>query len=340
MSKSSPLRIAFLDVGHGYTIIISIIEDGIKRAIIIDCNDAIKTKNYILDNEIQVVDYILITHLHQDHYKGINMLIDSLMKNGIEIKNVCWEKDKYLRSDEEQRSKYNMFTKRLYEYHTNSRINYVAKRFDDKKYRRLDNKVLNDFKAKIIYPNSFIANYFDDRNVNNTSAVVQIEYKEFKIILPGDLEGEGWYFLKQNFDDLKCNILKMPHHGGYFKGKAHELSTSEVIDNTDPEFAVISTGQNEKYKHPSKETIEYLASENINILCTEVTDLCDKNRLDKKECIISKLGIKYKGSSINCPCAGNIIFEIDDEIKLVSHNYLELNEVRDDFEDRTCINLQ
>lgn len=145
MSKSSPLQIAFLDVGHGDTIIISIIEDGIKRAIIIDCNDAIKTKKYILGNGIQIVDYILITHLHSDHYSGINMLIDSLIKNDIKVRNVCWERDKYLRSDENEKSRYNTFTTKLDEYHINSEINYVAKRFDDKKYRRLDNKKIKSF---------------------------------------------------------------------------------------------------------------------------------------------------------------------------------------------------
>lgn len=202
-------------------------------------------------------------------------------------------------------------------------------------------KKLNHFKAQIIYPNSFIANYFDSKNINNTSAVVQIEYKKFKVILPGDLEGHGWHFLKKYFTDLKCNILKLPHHGGYFEGDHAELSTSEVIDYTDPEFAVISTGQNEKYRHPSKETIDYLASKNINILCTEVTDLCDENRLGKKECIISKLGIEYKGKSIKCPCAGNIIFEIDDEIKLIPHDYeVVLNDIRNNFESRTCLDLK
>jgi competence protein ComEC len=103
MNKSSPLKIAFLDVGHGDAIVISIVENNIKKAIIIDCNDAIKTKNYILENDIQVVDYIVITHLHQDHYSGINALIDLLIKKDIEIRNVCWEKDKYLRSDKEQK---------------------------------------------------------------------------------------------------------------------------------------------------------------------------------------------------------------------------------------------
>lgn len=340
MSKSTPLEIAFLDVGHGDTIVISIIEDNIKRGIIIDCNDVIKTKKYILDKSIEIVDYILITHLHEDHYRHVNSLITALIDNDIQIKNVCWEKDKCIRSDKDKAKNYKDFTNKLLENHSNFGIENGIKKFSGKNYIRLDNDIVKEFKAKIIYPNSLAANTFNDNNINNTSTVVQIEYNNFKIILPGDLEGQGWYMLKTYIDDLKCDILKMPHHGGYFEGKSNAMSTGEVIDYTSPKFAIISTGQNDNYKHPYKETIDYLASKNINTICTEVTDLCDKDRLNKKACVISKLGIKYNGSKKSCPCAGDIIFEIDDEIKLVSHNYDKLNEVRNSFEDRQCIDIK
>jgi competence protein ComEC len=338
MDKATPLQLAFLDVGHGDTTIISTIEDNIKRAIIIDCNDAIKTKNYILKNEIQVIDYIVITHLHQDHYKGVNALIDLLIKNDIKIHNVCWEKDKYLRTDEEQKSRYKAFTTKLDEYHINGVVGYVGKRFDNNRYRRLDNAAISGYKTQIIYPNSFIANHFDDKNVNNTSAVVQIEYNNFKIILPGDLEGEGWHMLNTYISDLKCDILKIPHHGGYFSGGTNTLSLGQVIDYSIPKFAIISTGQNEKYKHPSKETIEYLASKTINILCTEVTNLCDSGRINKRECVISKLEISTKDKK-SCPCSGDIIFQIADEIKLISHTHELINEIRENFTNRLCTNI-
>jgi competence protein ComEC len=237
-----------------------------------------------------------------------------------------------------KKSKYNIFTRKLLEYHVNKNINYVSKRFDKKNYKRLDNGHIKEFSSQIIYPNSFIANYFDDNNVNNTSTVVKIQYKNFKVILPGDLEGEGWYFLKKYMNDLKCDILKMPHHGGYFKEHNKSLSTGDVIECTSPKFAIISTGQNDNYNHPYKETIEYLSNRKINTICTEVTDLCAKDRLNKKESIVAQLGIKkYKGKQKNCPCAGDIIFEIDDDIKLVSNNYDILNKVRENFEDRLCI---
>lgn len=340
MSKTPPLQIAFLDVGHGDTIIISTIENNVKRAIIIDCNDAIRTRKYILANEIQVVDYILITHLHQDHYSGVNMLINELIKKDIKINNICWEKDKYLRTDNNDNKNYRTFIEKLRENHIKNGIRYVSKRFDDRNYRRLDNGVIKNLKAEIIYPNSFIANNFDDNNVNNTSAVVQIQYNKFKIILPGDLEGEGWNMLKMyTVDDIQCDILKMPHHGGYFGESSDALSLNQVIDMSKPKFAIISSGQNEKYKHPSKDTIKCLSDNNINILCTEVTDLCDNLRLDKKECIKSLLGTCEKIKEKSCPCVGDIIFEIDDKIRIIPNDEKKLNQVRENFENRICKNI-
>ena len=336
----SPLQIAFLDVGHGDTIIISTKEKNVNRVIIVDCNDAIKTKNYILNNKIQIIDYIIITHLHQDHYRGINSLIDLLLKNNIKVKNICWEKDKYLRTDEDQKNRYKIFTSKLDEYHINGDIGYIGKRFEGSSYRRIDNNNIQEYKVEIIYPNSLIANYFDDKNVNNTSTVIRIQYNNFKIILPGDLEGEGWKKLKENVTDLKCDILKMPHHGGYFVEDNNSISTSKVIDLTKPNFSIISTGQNDNYNHPSKETIECLTSKGVNILCTQATNLCDKDRLSKKECVMSKLGITHKGNKNHCPCVGDIVFEINSEIRLVSQQYKTVNEVKSNFKNRICTDIR
>ncbi|WP_025161849.1 ComEC/Rec2 family competence protein [Paraclostridium bifermentans] len=339
MKKTPPLQIAFLDVGHGDTIVISFIEDGIKKGIIIDCNDPIKTKNYIIKNNIQVIDYILITHLHLDHYRGVNSLIDILRKNEIEVNTICWEKDRYLREDESEKKNYRTFTAMLEENHINNGIGYMSKRFDSNNYKSLESGNIKDLSINIVYPNSFVANYFDDKNVNNTSTVVKIDFKDFRIVLPGDLEGEGWYMLEQYLPDLNSDILKSPHHGGSFESGDKSLSVEEVIDLVNPKYMVISTGQNDKYRHPSKKTIEYSTCKNIKVLCTQATSLCDINRLEKKEYIISKLKNGNKGSKNSCPCVGDIVFELDEDIKIISPEVSAINDIKSKLTNRLCLNL-
>ncbi|MNO02866.1 hypothetical protein D3C81_2233980 [compost metagenome] len=51
------------------------------------------------------------------------------------------------------------------------------------------------------------------------------------------------------------------------------------------------------------------------------------------------LGVNGCRNKNGCPCAGDIIFEIGDEIKVISQEYTTLNKVRGNFTNRLCTNL-
>ena len=290
-----------------------------------------------ISNNIDIIDYIIITHFHTDHYRGINALIDSLTNNGIVIKNICWEKDKVYREPEEQMTYVN-FTRKLLDNHLKLDIGCMVKRFNGTDYIKLSIDDVDDVDINIVYPNNFAANSFSDKNINNTSTVLRIEYKNKKIMLPGDLEGEGWNILNNYLKDLKCDILKMPHHGDYFGSTDGVLSTAQIIRETNPKFAVISTGKNDIYKHPDKKTIEYLKDSDITVLCTQVTNLCDRDRINKRECIVNKLQFDTKRYNKDwCPCIGDIIFEINDDIKLIPYTYDNVKDIKRIFDTPKCI---
>lgn len=344
MKNVSPLRIAFLDVGHGDSIVLSITDSmGLKRAIIVDTPNVIKTKNYIIENKIDVVDYIIITHFHKDHYSGINSLIESLVSKGIDVKNVCWEKDKVFRVPEEQKD-YVMFTTKLLESHLRLGIGCMSKKFDNNQYKNLELQNVTDLNVDIIYPNNFAANSVFDSNINNTSTVLRVEYNGFKIILPGDLEGDGWKILKDYIHDenlIKCDILKMPHHGDYFNKNIKSIGTEELIKYTDPKYAIISTAENKLYNHPDELTVKYLKENNIHVLCTQVTDMCTKTRCEKRDDILKKLNIDVKKYNKNwVPCMGDIILEVDNNIRLVSHEENIISDIKNTFTNPVCCNVE
>lgn len=62
---------------------------------------------------------------------------------------------------------------------------------------------------------------------------------------------------------LKSNILKIAHHG------SKTSSLKDFVEAVAPEFAVISLGKNNKYGHPSPETIDTLDSLYIPTLRTD-----------------------------------------------------------------------
>jgi len=53
-----------------------------------------------------------------------------------------------------------------------------------------------------------------DRNVNNESLVYRLEVDGFSALFTGDLERKGQLkLIKNHEDELKCDVLKVPHHG-------------------------------------------------------------------------------------------------------------------------------
>ena len=63
---SNPLvRVAFLDVGQGDTIVIPLPVE--REAVVVDCIDAGAVVDYLKHEGISVVRALIVTHLHSDH---------------------------------------------------------------------------------------------------------------------------------------------------------------------------------------------------------------------------------------------------------------------------------
>ncbi len=62
----------------------------------------------------------------------------------------------------------------------------------------------------------------------------------------------------------KVDILKVPHHG------SKNGLTKKFLDLADPSTAVISSGKNNSYGHPSKEVLDMLKAKNVQIKRTDM----------------------------------------------------------------------
>lgn len=104
-----------------------------------------------------------------------------------------------------------------------------------------------------------------------------LKNNNYSILFTGDLGSEGWKEIFERNPKLKCDILKMPHHGAYYKENKNNWGTEHLLEQLQPKAAIISTGENAGYKHPSLETIKALVNKDVRIFCTEYTELCDSN---------------------------------------------------------------
>lgn len=98
---------------------------------------------------------------------------------------------------------------------------------------------------------------------NNDSVVLYGNLLGEHFLFTGDLEEEGEQELIATYPNLPVDVLKAGHHGS--KGS----SSPAFLAYTSPQIALISVGQNNRYKHPHQETLERFRAQNMTIYRTD-----------------------------------------------------------------------
>ncbi|MFW6306756.1 MAG: DNA internalization-related competence protein ComEC/Rec2, partial [Bacillota bacterium] len=98
---------------------------------------------------------------------------------------------------------------------------------------------------------------------NENSLVMKMIYKDFSLLLTGDLEIAGEERLVQGNYDLKSDILKLGHHG------SNSSSSEAFLDQVIPDHAVISAGKNNNYGHPAPRVLERVKDNDIRYWRTD-----------------------------------------------------------------------
>ena len=102
-------------------------------------------------------------------------------------------------------------------------------------------------------------------NRNNQSMVLLLQYKDFEMLLTGDVEKAGELEIaRQEYFGVnrKIDVLKVAHHG------SSGSSCEELLEVLHPKLSLISCGKNNSYGHPHAETLERLEDVGSEILTT------------------------------------------------------------------------
>lgn len=126
---------------------------------------------------------------------------------------------------------------------------------------------------------------FPDRDIsglssNDGSLVMRLIYGDTSVMLQGDSTAKiEQYLVSLNKGELQSTILKAGHHG------SRTSTTEEYVKAVSPKWTVISSGENNSYGHPHKETLDTLAKLKISTL-----DTCNNGRItfisDGKEFVL------------------------------------------------------
>lgn len=120
-----------------------------------------------------------------------------------------------------------------------------------------DNLPMMGSKLQVLYPNKI------GDGGNNDSIVLYGKLLGSSFLFTGDLEKEGEEELMVSYPNLKASVLKAGHHGS--KGSSSEA----FLDQLHPSLALVSAGENNRYKHPNDETLERFKERHIKVLRTD-----------------------------------------------------------------------
>ncbi|RAK08153.1 competence protein ComEC [Halanaerobium saccharolyticum] len=228
------LKIHFIDVGQGDSILIeevggqNILVDGGDRADKITAGII----NYLRDQNVKKLDYLISTHPHADHIGGLVDIIDS------------FEVGTVLDSGK-------VHTSKTYE---NYLIKIDQENINFETPRRGDKFKIGESELHFLHPEQNLEAY----DLNNSSLVFLLEFRQQNFLFTGDIEAEVERKLLAENPELKVDIIKVPHHG------SKTSSFAGWIKSIQPETAVIQVGENH-YGHPAAKIIELYQSQGARV---------------------------------------------------------------------------
>lgn len=231
------LKVHFIDVGQADAILI----EQKDNTMLIDAGEY-ETRDilseYIKKQNISKIDYVIATHPHSDHIGAMSSIIDNF-----DIGKVLMSKKTHTTNV------YKKFLESMNKKNIEKEVPQVGDSFK-----------IGDAKFEIVGP-TYDSDYKDD--TNNYSIVLKLTFGNNTFLFTGDAETLSEKDMIEKNIDLKCDLLKVGHHGS-------DTSTSDILlEKANPKYAVICVGKDNKYGLPKSSTIEKLNKNGIQIYRTD-----------------------------------------------------------------------
>ncbi len=241
--KSNDFMITFIDVGQGDGIFMR--ENDTTYLIDGGSTDVSQVGKYriipyLKSEAVSKIDYAIMTHADNDHINGLKEILNG---DDIKIKTLVMPVTNLVDDA------YNEIVKLAED--AGTEVIYIC----------AGDVIASgmDFSITCIHPDSdFIA---VDRN--DYSTVLKVCYKEFEILLTGDVTESGERSMLEYVKKEDYDVIKVAHHGSKYS------TTEDFIDLIKPEYAIISCGEDNSYGHPHDELINRLTDKNIDISLTK-----------------------------------------------------------------------
>jgi len=270
------LAVHFLDVGQGDCILVQtpggnnmLIDTGGRRDEFqtgTGTGDQVVTP-YLRKIGVRRLDVLVLTHPHEDHAGGaaavvrnfpvkmavvsqMDEVLKSLENSGAEETTAVKKKGKNDTGEEVPLAYINLLKKMA----TAGTAVRTAGAGDMIKLDR-------ETEVEVLYPGLTAGKTIS--NMNDCSLVLKLTYRQRSFIFTGDVEMEAQSELIQGGADLRADVLKMPHHGS-------RSLLPALVEQVNPEAAVISVGAHNNFGHPAQFTLDTLNREGVQVYRTDL----------------------------------------------------------------------
>jgi competence protein ComEC len=230
-ANGSGLTVDFLSVGQGDAEYIQLPSG---EDILIDGgpdNSVLNELGNVMGFSDHEINLVILSHPHADHITGLvevlkRYKVDEVWETGIAYPSATYDE----------------FEKEI-----------ALKKIPEKFVKKDDVENFGEVKLSVLYPLSSLKNQKID-NLNNSSMIVRLDYRNFSVLFPGDAEKDEQEKILSNEKILSVTVLKMPHHG------SQNGANEDFLKVVRPALAVIEVGKNNQFGHPHAAALSLLKS--------------------------------------------------------------------------------
>jgi competence protein ComEC len=263
-------ELSILDVGQGDCIVLHDPER--DEAVLIDCptGRGQVALDFLTALEIRRLRAVVVSHLHRDHYGGIEESLDRLAPTPENLwLSLAFAQDgTAVPRGRAALSKMNQFAKR--------------RKIDHRIPRRSAALVCDRIRLDVLGPDEGAEiDAVSTGKPNRSALVVAAELAGFRALLGSDAPLAQWERMIADGVNLRADVLLMPHHGAGLHSDPARLT--EILGAVVPSVIAVSVGSVNSYDHPHEAMLDalgtYTTTTGARLVCTQLNRLCAARRI-------------------------------------------------------------